>query len=170
MKKALINYVQNPKNDELYTPRYAIEPLMKYIPSDFKVWEPTDFGYSEITKAFLENGNDVVSSHINEGHSFFDYEPDDYDVIVTNPPYSIKDDFLERAYSLQKPFAFLLPLTSLEGVRRGKMFREYGISIIVLDRRVNFMTEKKSVWFNTSWFCWGIDLPSQMVFEHIEPK
>lgn len=32
MKKVLINYIQKPKFDEIYTPRYAIEPLIKYLP------------------------------------------------------------------------------------------------------------------------------------------
>ena len=31
MKKALINYIQNEKFDDIYTPSYAIKPLLKYI-------------------------------------------------------------------------------------------------------------------------------------------
>lgn len=31
MKKAMIDYMKNIKNDELYTPKYAIRPLLKYI-------------------------------------------------------------------------------------------------------------------------------------------
>lgn len=50
----------------------------------------------------------------------------------------------------------LLPLTALEGKERGKLYREKGIELIVLDKRINFMKEKKNVWFNTSWFCYGI--------------
>lgn len=50
----------------------------------------------------------------------------------------------------------LLPLTALEGKERNKLYRKYGIELIVLDKRINFMKEKKNVWFNTSWFCNGI--------------
>ena len=171
MKQAMINYVKNPKNDELYTPEYAIKPLLKYL-DKFKgktIWECTDFGSSNITKVLKENGFKVISTHIKDGKNFFDYEPEEYDLIITNPPYSLKDDFLQRAYELNKPFCFLLPLTSLEGIKRGEMFRQYGIEVLVLDKRVNFMKEKKSCWFNTSWFCWNV-LPKRLIFEKLNKE
>jgi len=34
------------------------------------------------------------------------------DIIITNPPYSLKEEFFKRAYELGKPFAFLMPLTT----------------------------------------------------------
>lgn len=171
MKQAMINYIKNPKNDELYTPEYAIKPLLKYL-DKFKgktIWECTDFGSSNITKVLKENGFKVISTHIKDGKNFFDYEPEEYDLIITNPPYSLKDNFLQRAYELNKPFCFLLPLTSLEGIKRGEMFRQYGIEVLVLDKRVNFMKEKKSCWFNTSWFCWNV-LPKRLIFEKLNKE
>lgn len=163
MKKAMIDYMQKPINDELYTPIEAIEPLLPYLPKDKVYWECTDFGQSNITKVLKDNGCKVVTTHINQGFNFLTDTPQfAYDIIITNPPYSLKNDFLQRAYELGKPFAFLLPLTSLEGKERGKMFREYGIEVLVLDKRVNFIKNKKNVWFNTSWFCWKI-LPEKLM-------
>jgi len=85
---------------------------------------------------------------------------------VTNPPYSIKTKFLKRAFELGKPFAFLLPLTALEGKERGKLYAEYGIQLIIPNKRINFMTGsgKKSVWFQTAWFTWGLNLPKDLNF------
>lgn len=31
MKKAMVNYMQQEKNDELYTPTEAIIPILKYL-------------------------------------------------------------------------------------------------------------------------------------------
>jgi len=166
MKQAMINYIQTPKNDELYTPEKAIIPLLKYLPKNKVYWECTDFGKSNITKALRDNGFKVITSHIKDGKNFFKYQPDEWDILITNPPYSLKDEFLERAYSLGKPFCFLLPLTALEGVKRGKLFRENGIEVLVLDKRINFMKTKKNVWFNTSWFCWKI-LPKKLIFGEV---
>jgi hypothetical protein len=90
-----------------------------------------------------------------------------YDVIVTNPPYSLKDAFITRAYELDVPFAFLLPLTALEGTGRGSLFRRYGIEVLVLDRRVEFAGN--SVWFNTSWFCYRL-LPRQLIFTELRKE
>lgn len=167
MKRAMINYIQSPKNDELYTPEYAVRPLLKYIPKSAVIWECTDYGSSNITKLLKENGNKVITTHLNTNFNFIIDEPTfDYDIIVTNPPYSLKDEFIERCYALDKPFALLLPITALEGVYRGKMFNAGGVELMVLDRRCDFMKNKKSNWFNTSWFCKGI-LPKQLIFESL---
>lgn len=156
MKQAMINYIKNEKNDELYTPREAIIPILKYLDKDKIYWECTDFGDSNIRKVMVENGFKVVSTRKEE----FDFLKDDplfkFDVIITNPPYSTKNKFLKRCYELNKPFMLLLPLTALEGKERGKLYRQNGIELIVLDKRINFMKEKNNVWFNTSWFCYKI--------------
>ena len=175
MKQTMINYIKNLKYDELYTPNEAVYPLLKYLPN-FKdglnkhitIWECTDFGESNITKILRENGYNVVSTHINKDFDFLKDKSDfEFDYIITNPPYRLKTDFLRRAFELGKPFAFLLPLTTLEGVERGKLFRKYGIQVIILDRRINFMTNKKSPWFAVSWFCWGLDLGRDLIFDSI---
>jgi len=167
-KQALIHYTKMPKNDEFFTPPEAVYPLLKYLPKGITCWEPTDPGNSVISRLLEEHGCKVISTHKETGFDFLVDTPDfEFDLIVTNPPYSLKTEFLERAYELGKPFCFLLPIHTLEGVRRGKLFRKYGIQLIVLDRRINFMRDKKGVWFNTSWFCWKV-LPRDLIFEQVK--
>ena len=166
MKKAMINYMKNEKNDELYTPDYAIEPLLKYLPKDKIIWECTDFGESNITKLLKQHDYKVISTHKDNFDFLTDVPNFDFDMIITNPPYSLKNEFLKKCYEYDKPFCLLLPLTSLEGIERGKMFREKGIDVLVLDRRCDFMDNKKSNWFNTSWFCYKV-LPKQLIFEEL---
>ena len=168
MKKAMIDYMKNEKNDELYTPDYAIKPLLKYLPKNKIIWECTDFGNSNITKVLKENGYKVISTHKENFDFLIDKLNFEFDIIITNPPYSLKDEFIKKCYEYKKPFCLLLPITSLEGIERGKMFRENDIQLLVLDRRCNFIynNAKKSNWFNTSWFCWNI-LPKQLIFEEL---
>ena len=166
MKKAMINYMKNGKNDELYTPDYAIEPLLKYLPKDKIIWECTDFGESNITKLLKQHDYKVISTHKDNFDFLTDVPNFDFDMIITNPPYSLKNEFLKKCYEYDKPFCLLLPLTSLEGIERGKMFREKGIDVLVLDKRCDFMDNKKSNWFNTSWFCYKV-LPKQLIFEEL---
>ena len=166
MKKAMINYMKNEKNDELYTPDYAIEPLLKYLPKDKIIWECTDFGSSNITKLLKQHDYKVISTHKDNFDFLTDIPNFDFDIIITNPPYSLKNEFLKKCYEYDKPFCLLLPLTSLEGIERGKMFREKGIDVLVLDRRCDFIDNKKSNWFNTSWFCYKV-LPKQLIFEEL---
>lgn len=166
MKKAMINYMKNEKNDELYTPDYAIEPLLKYLPKDKIIWECTDFGSSNITKLLKQHDYKVISTHKDNFDFLTDIPNFDFDIIITNLPYSLKNEFLKKCYEYDKPFCLLLPLTSLEGIERGKMFREKGIDVLVLDKRCDFMDNKKSNWFNTSWFCYKV-LPKQLIFEEL---
>lgn len=169
MKQAMIHYVQNEKNDELYTPTYAIEPLLNYIPKHITVWECTDFGSSNITKVLRDNGWNVVSTHKKDFDFLTDTPNFDFDCIITNPPYTLKDEFIERCYTYKKPFALLLPITSLEGVKRGSMYRKNGLELIVFDKRINYLNEKKSNWFNTSWFCWKL-LNKELNFEPLNSE
>ena len=98
------------------------------------------------------------------------WQPAHWDCIVTNPPYSLKQKFLARAYQLGKPFAFLLPLTTLETRIRQELFKKYGLEIILFDRRINFevpsLKESRS-WFSTAWFCSGLRIGRQLTFVHL---
>lgn len=55
------------KNDEWYTPVYAIEPILKYVPPGVKVWCPFDTEKSHYVKELEKHGCDVVATHINRG-------------------------------------------------------------------------------------------------------
>lgn len=116
-------------------------------------------------------GYDVTRSHIDDGQDFFEYEPDEYDVIVSNPPFSIKDKILERLYELNKPFAVLLPTNSLQGKKRYELFKQ-GIQLLCFDSRIGFhypdcMDVPKS-WnsFSSSYFCRDV-LPRDLIIEKL---
>jgi len=95
MKKVLI-YAS--KEDEFRTPAYVVYPLLEFLRGWKIIWEPTDRGDSEISRVLRENGFNVISTHIDGGFDFLSYEPNfEFDAIVSNPPYSLKDSFLERA-------------------------------------------------------------------------
>lgn len=128
MKEALkINH----NNDEFFTPTYAVKPLLKYIPRDAKrIWCPCDTYESRIVQFLEKEGFEVQSTHIDDGWDFLSLEiPFVYDMIITNPPYSIKNKIIKRCYELGKPFALLLPLTGLEGEARCEMYDKKGIGI-----------------------------------------
>ncbi len=127
----LIEYFHRGSFDEVYTPRVIAEDFADFIRREFiahgmslgTVWECTDHGDSEIAKAFRELGISVISTHISRGQDFLTFQPTfDFDIIVTNPPYSKKDAFIERCFALRKPFALLLPVTAIAGKRRCRVY------------------------------------------------
>lgn len=165
MKITLTEYKKRIKNDEYYTPRYAIEPLLEYLPKGITIWECTDYGKSNITTVLREKGYNVIPTK-KEDFNFLEDKPTfDFDMIITNPPYSLKDEFLKKCYEYGKPFCLLLPITTLEGIKRGKLFRKNGIKLLVLDKRIEFV-EGKCNWFNASWFCWNV-LNEGLIFKEI---
>ncbi len=146
--------------DDYQTPPSALSILIPYLDPGWTIWEPAA-GEGYLVRALQEAGFQVISSDIHRGgQDFLTYEPrEHYDVIVTNPPYTLKDEFLERAYHLGKPFAFLLPLTTLEGKKRQVLFSENGISLLIPSKRINFVTpdgRNSGSWFLTAWFTWQL--------------
>ena len=81
---------------------------------------------------------------------------DVYDGIITNPPYSTKDKFIEHCYSLKNLLHYFCLSISFQGGRRGQMFMEYGMSCLVYNYRVDF-TGGGSPPFGNAWFMWGFD-------------
>ncbi len=152
--------------DDLFTPKEALPPLLKYLPGDIKTaWECTDPGEGNITRILRESGREVITSDIKNGFDFLKQPPQfEFDAIITNPPYSLKDQFLARCYQYQKPFALLLPVTTLGAGKRNRMFAKWGISVIVLDSRLDF-TGKGAPWFSVAWFCWQILPKNSLIFE-----
>jgi hypothetical protein len=158
--------LMNGHTDEIYTPEYAINPLLPFLKKDWLVWDCA-YGQGDLAKALKNKGFKVRDDMGYNDFMFCDFE---CDVIVTNPPYSKKDEFLERGFTLKKPFAFLLPLTALEGKKRGELYKKYGIQLIIPNRRINFITPNggKSAWFQTAWFCHGLNLPQDLMFVEME--
>ena len=163
--------VANSGNDEFYTPLYAIKPIEKHLKRNSKIWCPFDEEWSAFYQTFKKLGYSVIRTHICEGKNFFTYEPDEYDIIISNPPFSIKDKILERLYELGKPFAVLLPLNSLQGVSRYKFFSQ-GIQILSFDQRIGFHSKSNMSFtiegspFATVYFCRDI-LPRDLIVEKL---
>ena len=168
-----IGYLTSDKEDnELYTPYYAVDPIMKYLPKDKIIWCPFDEEWSSFYNKLKENGFHVIRSSLREGKDFFKYEPDKWDILVSNPPFSIKDKILERIYSFNKPFAILLPLNSLQGKTRYKYFKN-GIQILSFDARISYHDKRhmdnvvKGSPFATAYFCKDL-LSKDLVVEKLE--
>ena len=151
----------NSFSDECYTPNEAILPILNELIKDKVYYDCTSGISSNIVDYLNSNGYKCISS----GNKDFliDELPEGIDIIITNPPYSKKDKFIERCYELNKPFALLLPVSSLQGQKRGNMFEENGIEILALKKRIDF-TGKGSPHFGVAWFCHNI-LKQKLIFK-----
>lgn len=151
--------------DEYYTPSILVEPILPYLPKDKVIWCPFDTQNSEFVLLLREKGYNVIHSHIKDGLDFFTYTPDNYDIIVSNPPFSIKLEVLERLYTLNKPFAVLMGLPVLNYQNICNFFLNKPLQLLIVDKKVSFDGRMSS--FNTSYFCNKL-LPKDIIFTHIE--
>ena len=168
-----VGYLTSDRTDDsLFSPFYIVDHIIKYIPKNKRIWCPFDIEeWSAFSVRLKEYGFDVISTHIYKGQDFFEYEPDEWNIIVSNPPFSLKDKVLERLYSFNKPFAILLPLNSLQGKTRYKYFKQ-GIQLLSFDSRVSYHDKKhmenvvKGSPFATAYFCRDL-LPKDLIIEEL---
>jgi hypothetical protein len=101
---------RNSESDECYTPSSQVSPLLEYLDKENTYYEATSDKSSNILNGFTEAGYSMVGS---DSKDFFECTSADvYDGIVTNPPYSIKDKFIEHCYKLDKPTPIRVLYTS----------------------------------------------------------
>ena len=163
------------KNDEFYTPEYAIEPIIKYLKLNSIIWCPFDTEESNFVKILKNSGHKVVFTHINNGEDFFNINVE-CDYVISNPPYSMKGEVLDRLFKLNKPFAMLVGVVGIfESKSRFNMFKDNDFEIMYFDKRISYFKDYKEQKpslnppFSSVYLCKGI-LPKQIVFENIIKK
>ena len=175
INKGYLTAKTNKQSDEYYTPREAVLPIIKYIDkgnkSQYTIWCPFDSEESEYVKCIRAAGYKVIATHIDNGQNFFYYEPDEwYDAIISNPPFSLKDDVLKRLNELGKPYAMLLPLPTLQGQKRFDYLQDS--EVLIFDKRINFWQDEahtkmaKGVAFASIYVCKNF-LPRDLIFEKL---
>lgn len=170
-----LDKIAGSKNDEFYTPEYAIKPILKYIKPNSTIWCPFDKKESLYVKVLEDAGYTVIATHIDTGGNFFSMDVE-CDYIISNPPYSVKTDVLERLFLLGKPFAMLVGVAGLfESQRRFQMFKSNDFEVMYFNKRVSYFQsyeEQKPTLnppFSSVYICKGM-LPKKIIFEEIEKK
>lgn len=167
--KKMSNWLSKTKfneKDEYYTPKILVEPILKYLKPNSTIWCPFDTENSEFVILLKEAGHKVIYSHIWLGQDFFEYEPnEEYDYIISNPPFTRKLEVFERLYELNKPFAMICGLPILNYQEIGNFFLDKKLQLLIVDKKVSFDGNTAS--FNNSYFCYNL-LPNDIIFEHLE--
>lgn len=177
----IVQQIRNSKNDEFYTPKYAITPLLKYLKPKSNIWCPFDKEESLYVKILRKQGHNVIATHIYNGGDFFKFSKEEInnwnlDYIISNPPYSIKGDILQRLFELKISFAMLVGVVGLfESQKRFDMFKNNTFEIMYLNKRVSYFKDYNDLKpalnppFSSVYITSNI-LPNRIVFEEIDKK
>ena len=185
-----------PARDQAQTPPYALLPLLPYIPREFTIWESAASKWGFLGEAIRAlRGNYVIETGLElDGTDYLTSRPLG-DMQITNPPFSIKYEWIARAYDNRQHFALLMPFDTWAAATAQSLFQRFGMSIIILNRRVHFhmpnlgwghydengdpvMTwnESKQKWehkksrsdYAVAWFTWGLPgLKQSVTYGHI---
>lgn len=111
---------------DLYpTPPEVTVALMRFLnfPSGVSVWEPAA-GDGDMADVISQYAFPVYVTDIRDGTDFLKSCIDDADWIITNPPFSLAEEFIRHAAELNKPFAMLLKAQYWHAAKRAKLFEE----------------------------------------------
>jgi hypothetical protein len=166
------------ENIEAYTPKYAVDLILPYIPKDKIIWAPFSKDEHNFANYLRSKGYTVHNTHYDpktwEGHDFLTYNPTlipdfHFDIILDNPPFKNKTKYVERAMFFGKPFALFLPFNSFGDNGIPNLFLKHNMEpqMLIPNKRVEFENQpKKGISFKTVYICHDV-LPKQIIFKKI---
>lgn len=166
---------KDPSKDLCMTPPYAVKPLVDLI-SDlhrYGVWEPAS-GEGDLVAELERLQVKVHGTTLETGSDFFTETYSEAGIsefgIITNPPYSIKPQWVKRCYELTDNWALLLPVEALaaHGIQ-SQIRANGGVSILMFDSRIDFKMpdgtwKDSSAQFPVCWVISGFGLEPNRIF------
>jgi hypothetical protein len=153
------------KERDLYeTPEWVTEALVPALPfmHPRKVWEPA-CGSGKMVRALQARGISTLGTDISGGLDFLTQRlpPEQHiEAIITNPPYELATEFIDRALCLMEPHglvAMLLRTDFDHAKTRAYLFAEHPAFAkkVVLTKRIKWFEDSKGQpSFNHAWFIW----------------
>ncbi len=173
-----------PAMDVCQTPPYALEPLYPYIPKHWTIWESAAGPEELLATALREHGYIVHATDLLYGECYdrFKYKSPEYDIELTNVPFSIKYEWLAQSFSDGKRFALLVPYETTFAGKFQELFKQYNgkpwhIEVLSPTSRIDFKMPElgwgdykedkktgKLKWVDSSsqmptvWLTWGLEV------------
>lgn len=114
------------------TPPEVTVALLQFLnlPKSTTIWEPAA-GEGDMAGVLQTYFETVYTTDILDGTDFLKSSIDAADWIITNPPFSLAEDFIRRAAKMEKPFAFLLKSQYWHASKRMALFEDIPPSYIL---------------------------------------
>ncbi|MCU7836139.1 MAG: hypothetical protein KZQ83_12935 [gamma proteobacterium symbiont of Taylorina sp.] len=143
--------------DDFYvTPKWCTESLLPLIDwTQIKTFHEPCKGSGAIYNRIQLDDENKYWSEIRCGRDYLNVDHEQVDIIITNPPYKLAREFIEKALGHGKTVIMLLRLNFLESQGRYEFWQANPPShIITLSKRPSF-TNKGTDSTGYAWFCWG---------------
>lgn len=141
------------------TPPEVTQALVDFLGlrPETMIWEPAA-GEGHMARVLAGNGYIVTATDIKTGVDFMTSEIETpWEWIMTNPPFSLAEGFIQRCAGYKKPFALLLKVHFWNAKRRLTLFRSCPPAYVLpLTWRPVFLPEErgKSPLMDFMWCVW----------------
>ena len=175
-----MNTDNNGQSNECYTRKCESEKLVNFLNLyDLKnktIWCPFDTENSNIVVVLKENNYNVIFTHIDLGQDFLNFNPQfEFDIIISNPPFSKRTKFFNKLNSYNKPYIMLQPIMFFNNnsMIRGLIKDSNRYRFLLPNNRMRFIikneygyTEKdKTTSFYSFWLCKDLFLDKNTFIE-----
>ena len=156
------------KHDDYMTPKSAWEDILHIIPPDKTIWEAF-YGDGKSGNYLTELGLNVIHQPID---FFDDATRPEYDLLISNPPFSQTKNIMYKLLEIDKPFILILPSSKIN-TSYFRAWKEKGLQIIIPRRRIHFTklvdgkvpdNYKSSCNFDCFYYCYKIGLARDMIW------
>lgn len=150
---------QRNSQDFYPTPPDATQALIDFlkIPRGRTIWEPA-VGKGDLANVLRANWYFVIGTDIQTGTDFLTCDVVPCDWIITNPPFSLAEQFIRKCVEFKKPFALLLKSQYWHAKSRLSLFREHPPRYVLpLTWRPDFLFKtrgKGSPLMDVMWVVW----------------
>lgn len=159
------------KNDRYGTSKYIYGMLTDFV--DYKKIIYNPFYLDGKAKIYL---NELGYDHVihNDEDFFENYDKYEYDIIITNPPYTIKKRIFKKLYEINKPFIVIVPIATITKLFIKEIFKSdveitdiEKLQMIIPNKRMQFEkngNQLKRCYFDCVFLCYKMNLKSSIVY------
>ena len=153
------------EHDDYMTPKYTWENIIEYIPKDKVIWE-CFYGDGK-------SGEDMIELGLNVIHEPIDFFKENRgDILVSNPPFSKKQEVFTRLKLIDKPFIMICPSSMINTKYIRELFSDSNhLQIIIPKKRIQFIKRKDGenvlngrCNFDCFYYCYKMNLPRDIVW------
>lgn len=152
------------KHDDYMTPKYAWENIAHLIPKDKIIWEAF-YGDGKSGTYLQELGFNVFHEPID----FFKEQPKEWDILISNPPFSKSKEVMAHLQELDKPFIIIMPSSKINTSYMRAWKNK--LQIIIPPKRIHFDKQidgktpdgwKNACNFDCFYYCYKMELTNDI--------
>jgi len=157
------------KHDDYMTPKSAWESIKKYIPEHYEtIYEPFyGDGKSGDNLKELMPDKTIIHNQVD----FYEYSTIyEYDMILSNPPFSDAKKIMPKMLELDKPFILLMPSSKIN-TSYFRSWKNKNLQIIIPRKRISFIKIKDGEYvksnganFDCFYYCYKMNLPRNIMW------